>query len=371
MAETRAWLAMGLTIALGTGMLASGAGVAQAATPRPTEGDVSIPDFAFADGEHLPLKLHYLALGNPHRDASGAVDNAVLLLHSTTGTGTTFLLPTLADNLFGPGQPLDAARYYVVMPDGIGQGGSTKPSDGLRARFPHYGYTDQVEAQHAMLDGMGITHLRLVTGISQGGMQTWVWGERYPNAMDALAAIGTMPMQLSGRNLMWRLIAISAIEDDPDYHGGEYDLGHPPMLWARVAAPLFAVMVGNADRLQAENGDRARTLANMDTLIEEYKGRDANNTIYDYRSSADYNPAPLVGRIKAPFLAINFADDLINPATLPEARSTVEHLPGGKFVLLESDATGHGHKAIFHAEEWGATLGSFLDALPGRRQAGN
>ncbi len=342
---------------------------ARAAQLPVTEGDVAIADFAFRSGEHLPLRLHYVAVGTPHRDAVGRIDNAVLLLHGTTGNARNFLQPSLADNLFGPGQPLDAARVYSVLADGIGAGGSTKPSDGLRSRFPHYGYVDQVEAQHAMLDGLGITHLKLVSGISQGGMQTWLWGERYPDAMDALAPVASMPMQISGRNLLWRLISIHAIEDDPDYHGGEYDPAHPPTQWTKLAAPLFAIMVGNADRLQTAGSDREKTLAQYDSLIARYQGRDANDTLYDYRSSADYDPAPEVGRIRAPLLAINFADDLVNPDTLPQPRETVEHLPGGRFVLLDSGGKGYGHAAIFQAENWTNTLGDFLDALPSWRQA--
>lgn len=361
--RTGRWLA---GLLLGTWLSGTAAG---AATLPVTEGDVAVADFAFRDGEHLPLRLHYVAVGTPHRDAAGRIDNAALLLHGTTGTAHNFLQPGLADNLFGPGQPLDAARFYSVLADGIGAGGSTKPSDGLRGHFPRYGYVDQVEAQHAMLDGMGITHLKLVSGISQGGMQTWLWGERYPDAMDALAPVASMPMQISGRNLLWRLIAIHAIEDDPDYRGGEYDPAHPPTRWTTVAAPLFAIMVGNPDRLQTAGSDRDRTLGYYDSLIAKYQGRDANDTLYDYRSSADYDPAPDLGRIRAPLLAINFADDLVNPDTLPQPREAVEHLPHGQFVLLDSGGKGYGHATIFQAEAWTNTLGDFLDTLPGWRQA--
>ena len=183
---------------------------------------MEVRNFTFQDGERLPLlRLHYTGLA--HRSARPRQDqHAVLLLHGTTSTGKSFLA-TLAGYLFQPGQPLDAQRYYVVLPDGIGEGGSSKPSGGMRASFPRYGYIDQVEAQHAMLKGMGIDHLKLVAGISQGGMQTWVWGEHFPDAMDALAPVASMPVQISGRNLMWREIVIRAILDDPDWHGGDYD----------------------------------------------------------------------------------------------------------------------------------------------------
>jgi homoserine O-acetyltransferase/O-succinyltransferase len=340
-------------------------GAAGAATgPQPQEGNVEVRDFTFQDGERLPLlKLHYTAVGTPQRDASGKVSNAVVLLHGTTGTGKSFLVPSLADHLFQPGQPLDAQRYYVVLPDGIGAGGSSKPSDGMQARFPGYGYIDQVEAQRAMLKGMGIEHLKLVLGISQGGMQTWLWGERFPDAMDALVPVACMPVQISGRNLLWREIVVRAIRDDPDWHGGDYDPARLPTLWAQVAAPLFAVMVSNPERLQESGADRTKTLAYYDQLIAQWRGRDANDTLYDVKSSADYDPASDIGRIKAPLLAINFADDQVNPVQFGVTRETVARLPSGQLTVLPG---GYGHLGIFHAELWADQLGSFLDHLSGK-----
>lgn len=331
------------------------------------DGDVDLPEFAFRSGEHVaPLRLHYTALGTPQRDAAGKITNAVLLLHATTGTGKTFLVPTLANHLFGPGQPLDVQRYYVVLPDGIGFGGSTKPSDGLHGRFPHYGYRDQVEAQHAMLQDMGIDHLRLVAGISQGGMQAWLWAEQHPDAMDGVMPIACMPMQISGRNLMWRQIVADAVRSDPKWNGGEYDRTDPPTAWTRSAALMFALMVGTPERLQAAGPDRGKTLVYEDELTAQYRGRDAGDALYDYESSADYDPAPDVARIKVPMLAVNFADDQVNPAQLPVAHETVEHLTSGKFVLLPG---GWGHAGIFHAELWADQLGAFLSSLSGQDNA--
>ena len=362
-------------VALSLGMLALQAEAAPPAAaptapvaPGPealpqSEGDVELRDFAFRNGERLPvLKLHYTALGTPRRDAAGKITNAVLLLHATTGTGKTFLMPTLADHLFRPGQPLDVQRYYVVLPDGIGFGGSTKPSDGLRGHFPHYGYLDQVEAQHAMVQAMGIEHLKLVAGISQGGMQTWLWAEQFPDAMDALVPVASMPMQISGRNLMWRQVVAGAVRDDPEWHGGDYDPAHPPTAWTRTAALMFAIMVGTPERLQAAGPDRARTLAYDDELVAQYRGRDPGDALYDYESSADYDPAPGVNRIKVPLLAINFADDQVNPAQFPIARDTVMHLPAGRFALVPG---GWGHAGIFHADVWADQMGAFLSGLPG------
>lgn len=372
-------MANGKTVAFVLATLATGAPPVAAAPPAaaPTaqvapapmameqaEGDVDVHDFAFQNGERLPLlRLHYTALGTARRDAAGKITNAVLLLHATTGTGKTFLVPTLADPLFLPGQPLDVQRHYIVLPDGIGFGGSTKPSDGLRGRFPHYGYVDQVEAQHAMLAGMGIDHLKLVAGISQGGMQTWLWGERFPDAMDALMPVACMPMQISGRNLMWRQIIAGAVRGDPDWQGGDYDPAHPPTAWMRTAALLFAVIVGTPETLQAAGPDRAKTLAYDDELIAQYRGRDAGDALYDYESSGDFDPGPGLNRIKAPLLAVNFADDQVNPAQFAIARDTVSRLPQARFVLLPG---GWGHATIFHAETWAGPLGLFLGDLPNR-----
>ena len=330
---------------------------------QPQEGDVVARDFAFQSGERMPqLKLHYTTLGTPQRDASGRIVNAVLLLHSTTAAGKLFLMPSLAGNLFRPGQPLDARRFFIVLPDGIGTGGSTKPSDGLHARFPKYGYIDQVEAQHAMLAGMGIDHLRLVAGISQGAMQTWLWGERYPEAMDALVAVACMPMQISGRNLIWREIVIRSIRNDPAWQGGDYDPKRPPTLWMQAAAPMFTLMVGTPKGMQQAGPDRARTLAYYDRLVAAYRGRDANDSLYDYVSSFDYDPLPAIGRIKAPLLQINFADDQVNPVDLsPAVRKTIARVPSARFVLLPG---GYGHGTIFHAEAWAGTVGEFLRELP-------
>ncbi len=328
------------------------------------ESDVELREFAFRVGDRLPvLRLHYTALGTPQRDASGKISNAVLLLHGTSRIGKDFLMPSLADHLFQPGQPLDAQRYCLVMPDGIGAGGSSKPSDGMRANFPRYGYIDQVEAQRAMLEVMGVDHLKLVAGVSQGGMQTWLWGERFPDAMDALVPVAAMPMQISGRNLMWREIVIRAIVDDPDWRGGDYDPARPPTRWAQIAAPLAAMMAGNPARLQEAGPDRTRTLAYCDQLAAQFRGREAIDLLYAFRSSADYDPAPAIDRIEAPLLAINFADDEVTPIGLTVTRETVARLPSGRLTVLPG---GYGHLGIFHGELWAEPLGSFLNSLPAR-----
>jgi homoserine O-acetyltransferase len=357
-------LAALMAVALLTPSLAHGAD-----EPQPQEADVEVHDFTLQEGQRLPiLKLHYTTLGTPKRDASGKVINAVVLLHGTTQTSKVFLAPTLANNLFKPDQPLDANRFYIVLPDGIGAGGSTKPSDGLRARFPHYGYIDQVEAQYAMLMGMGIDHVKLVAGISQGGMQTWLWGERHPEFMNALVPIASLPVQISGRNLIWRQIIIRAIRNDPDWHGGDYDPAHAPTLWMQTAAPLFTMMGLNPEKLQAAGPDRAKTLAFYDQLVAQYRGRDANDYLYDFESSSDYDPAHDVGKIKARLLAISFSDDEVNPPQFSDLQQTIARLPSARLATLPGGDAGYGHLGIFHAEMWAKEVGDYLDQVPGWKE---
>ena len=348
------------------------AGMALAAVPAiaaeqafsPQGGDVSLRDFAFADGENLPvLGLHYLTLGMPVRDGAGAITNAVLLLHGTTGSAADFLRPSLAEALFGPGQPLDLARFYVIIPDGIGAGRSSKPSDGLHARFPHYGYKDQVRAQHDLLQRLGVTHLKLVLGTSMGGMQTWLWGETYPTDADALVAIASTPTAIAGRNMIWREMIIQAIREDPDWQDGEYPKDKPPRDWIRAAIPLFSLMTGNAEQLQKLAPTRAAATQLVDRLEASAAALDPNDYLYTFESSADYDPAPALGKITAPFLAINFADDLLNPPAMLD----LPELPNLRAAMLPGGGASYGHQTLAHADIWARPLQDFLDGVPGWR----
>ena len=335
-----------------------------AADGAPGSGIVTLPNFAFADGETLPaLRLHYLTLGTPTRDAAGHVTNAVLLLHGTTGSADQFLQRGFSDALYGPGQPLDTTKLFLVIPDGIGAGASSKPSDGLHTRFPRYGYRDQVRAQHDLLAAIGVSHLKLVLGTSMGGMQTWLWGETYPEASDALVAVASTPAAISGRNMMWRQMVSEAIRADPDWHGGDYAKEAPPHDWTRSVMPLFAVMTGNADQLQKEAPTRAKAISLVDDAAARGAKADASDYLYTFESSADYDPAPNLGRITKPMLAINFADDLINPPdllNLPKASNvTAAMLPGGP--------DSYGHQTLAHAARWAPPLNAFLNGLPGWR----
>lgn len=310
-----------------------------------TPGDYTAPNFRFGTGDILPaLHLHYLTLGTPHRNAQGRVDNAVLLLHGTGGDAHSLFAPQFSGVLFGPGQPLDIGRFYLIFPDDIGHGKSSKPSDGLRMRFPKYDYDDMVRSQHQMLlEGLHVDHLRLILGTSMGCMQSFVWGETYPGFADALMPLACLPVEIAGRNRMMRYMAIENIERDPVWKGGEYT--SEPKDGLRTADELVFVM-GSAPLVQQK---AAPTRAAAETFIDRYLARsvasgDANDFIYQFDSSRNYNPLPKLGAIQVPVMWINSADDFINPPELGIAEKTVGLMPRARFVLLPiSDATrGHG-----------------------------
>lgn len=260
--------------------------------PAPAEGDYTIRDFKFSSGEALPeLRIHYRTLGKPEKDAQGKTTNAVLIMHGTTGSGGQFFRPEFAGELFGPGQPLDATKFFIVLPDGIGHGKSSKPSDGLHAKFPRYGYRDMVEAQYRLLtDGLGVNHARLVMGTSMGGMHTWLWGETHPEFMDALLPLASLPTQISGRNRTWRRIIIDAIRGDPAWNGGEYKT-QPPSL--RTAAEMLWLMSSNPLVRQKEAPNLAKTDEVLDKFVVDIvRTDDANDVLYALEASRDYDPGP-------------------------------------------------------------------------------
>jgi homoserine O-acetyltransferase len=328
--------------------------------PEPTPGDFVIRDFRFASGETLPeLRVHYRTLGTPRRGERGVVNNAVLILHGTTGSGGNFFRPEFAGELFGKGQLLDASRYFLVLPDGIGHGGSSKPSDGLRARFPRYGYRDQIEAQHRLLtEGLKVNHLRLVMGTSMGGMHTWLWGETHPEFMDALLPLASLPTQISGRNRQWRRVGTDAVRNDPAWQGGEYRV-QPPSL--RTAIGMIFLISSNPVERQKE----APTREAADRVLDEYvarsvKAMDANDVLYAIESSADYDPGPGLERIRAPLLAINFEDDLINPPELGILEREVHRVKRGKAVVIPRTEKSRGHGTHTLAAVWKDHLRALL-----------
>jgi homoserine O-acetyltransferase len=325
---------------------------------------VVLRDFPFRSGERLAeLRIHYRTFGTPRRDAAGVVRNAVLILHGTTGSGGQFLRPEFQGELFGPGQPLDASRHYLVLPDGIGHGKSSKPSDGLHARFPRYGYRDMVEAQRRLLAELGVTHLRLVLGTSMGGMHAWLWGELHPEMVDALVPLASLPTSISGRNRAWRRVVIDAIRGDPAWKGGDY-AGQPPSL--RTAAEMLWLMSSSPPRRQEEAPTRPRADAVLDAFVARYleSGADANDILYAVEASTDYDPGADLERIRAPLLAINSADDLINPPELGILEREIRRVPRGRALLLPASERTRGHGSHTVAALWKEELRSFLAESP-------
>lgn len=325
------------------------------------EGDVVLRDFRFASCDVLPeLRLHYRTLGTLLRDDAGVATNAILILHGTGGSGAQFIRPEFSERLFAAGGLLDASKYYLVLPDGIGHGASSKPSDGLRARFPAYGYRDMIEAQRRLLtEGLGVDHLRLVMGTSMGGMHSWLWGQMHPDFMDALMPLASLPGQISGRNRVWRRVVIDVIRHDPAWHGGDYT--DPPPLSLRVATQMIWLMSSNPVLRQAQMPTLAEADALLDTPETLAKASvDVNDLLYQIEASRDYDPAPGLERIRAPLVAVNFADDLINPPELGILEREIARVPRGRAVLVDaSDATsGHGTHTV--AAVWEHELAALL-----------
>jgi homoserine O-acetyltransferase len=327
-------------------MLSASPGHTQTPTHWPIkDGEFVIPNFRFGTGETLPeLRLHYLTLGKPHVDRNGHTDNVVLLLHGTGGDAHSLLNPIFSDVLFGPGQPLDINKYFIILPDDIGHGTSSKPSDGLHAHFPKYDYDDMVRSQHTMLmQGLKVDHLRLILGTSMGCMQTFVWGETYPGFADALAPFACLPTAIAGRNRMMRYMAVQAIEHDPQWLGGEYR--SEPTQGLTTATELILIMGSSPLQMQKQAPTRAAAEAYVDDYLKRRVGEsDANDLIYQLQASRNYDPSGQLDRITVPVLYINSADDYINPPELGIAETLSKKMPHCRFILIPiSDATrGHG-----------------------------
>jgi homoserine O-acetyltransferase len=346
-----------------TFLLLLAAPILAATYPTPAEHDFVVRDFHFNSGETLPeVRIHYVTLGTAVRDAKGVVRNAVLVLHGTGGSSQQFLNDHFAGVLFAPGGLLDASRYFIVIPDNVGHGRSSKPSDGLHARFPHYDYDDMVDLQHRLMaDGLGVDHLFLVIGTSMGGMQTWVWGERYPQMMDALVPLASAPTQIAGRNRMWRKMMIDDIRTDPEWLGGEYQQ-QPRGLGPAIQMLLIA---GSAP-LQWQKAAPTRDAADG-WLESQEKSRlatnDANDLLYALESSRNYDPSAQLERIVAPLLAINSADDFINPPELGIVESLMKRVAHGRFVLLPITSETRGHGTHTWPVVWQQPVREFLQPL--------
>ena len=326
----------------------------------PQEGDFVVRDFGFKSGEKLPeLRLHYMTLGTLARDAQGRATNAVIILHGTGGSGRQFLAPQFANMLFGGGQLLDTSRYYIILPDGIGHGRSSKPSDGLHTRFPQYDYDDMVAAQYRLVtEGLKVDHLRLVMGTSMGCMQSWMWGEAYPDFMDALMPLACLPVEIAGRNRMWRKMLMDAIRNDPEWKGGKYTT--QPRAALRTAQDLL-VIAGSAP-LQGQKNYPTREAA--DKYVEDAGARstslDANDLLYQVNASRTYDPSAGLDKIKAPVMYVNSADDFINPPELGIAEREIKKVKNGRFVLLPISDLTRGHGTHTSAAAWQQYLDELL-----------
>src|SRR5438105_11757367 len=326
-----------------------------------TEGDYVAKDFKFRSGETLAeLKLHYRTLGTPARDTQGRVTNAVLILHGTGGTGAQFLSPQFANELYGVGQPLDVTKYFVILPDGVGHGKSSKPSDGMHAKFPSYDYDDMVAAHHLLLThGLGVEHLRLIFGTSMGCMHSFVWGETYPDFMDALMPLACLPVEIAGRNRIWRKMVMDAIRDDPEWKGGEYST--QPRQALRTALDLL--MIAGSAPLYWQKVYPTRDTADKG-LDDYFKARfaalDANDLLYAVNASRNYDPSPQLEKITAPVMYINSADDFINPPELAIAEREIKKVKNGRFVDLPTSEETRGHGTHTRAAVWKQYLAELL-----------
>jgi len=327
----------------------------------PVERDFVIPDFTFTTGEHLDeLRLHYTTLGSPEQDDQGRVTNAVMILHGTGGTGKGFFTEHFAGELFCPGQLLDARKYYLVFPDGIGHGGSSKPSNGLKAHFPRYTYADMIRAQHLLLtEGLGVEHLKLIMGTSMGGMHCWMWAETYPNFMDAVMPLASLPAAIAGRNRMMRRMVIDSIRLDPAWKGGDYEV-QPKGLTSAVYTLIFMVSVPLAWHKQAPTRDQADDL--FDYLVKDYTSKmDANDMLYQFGASRDYDPAPYLEWIETRLTAVNSADDAVNPPELGILEEAVKRVKRGRAVVLPVSERTMGHRTHSYPALWKEHLAELLE----------
>jgi homoserine O-acetyltransferase len=340
--------------------LASAAAIA-ADYPAPHEGNWVVRDFKFHTGEVLPeLRLHYRTVGAPSGEP-------VVVMHGTTQSGAAMLNPNFADELFGPGQPLDASRYYIILPDAIGHGRSSKPSDGLRTKFPRYNYDDMVEAQHRLVtEHLGVRRARLVIGNSMGGMETWIWAQRYPHFMDVAVPMASLPVEMSGRNWMTRRLIIDSIRNDPEWMNGEYTKQPRSTQFASV---FFAIATnGGNQALHKAAPTRAKADQLLDARLKAAFTADANDVLYQWDSSRDYNPSPGLERIQAMLLAINSADDERNPPELGLLEREIKRVKNGRALLIPGSENTAGHGTTAQAKFWAKELAQLLQNAPRRAQ---
>jgi homoserine O-acetyltransferase len=324
--------------------------------------DVTYDNYRFRDGEVLPsLRVHYQTLGTPHRNAEGQIDNAVLVLHWTGADSKAVTTQAYTKALYGPGRPLDASRYFLIFPDAIGCGRTSKPSDGLRAKFPNYGYGDMVDIQHKLVaDTLGIKHLHAILGMSMGGMNAWQWAEAYPAEMDGVMPVVSLPIKVSGRNAIWRHLAVDMIRDDPAYQGGDYTA---PLASTAGAYTLLRMMIDSVEHLQEIAPDSDSTDKFLAELASQSRGIDANDFLYSIKSSADYDPEPRLSAIRTKLFALNFDDDEFNPDRLGALERLTPTVPGARFVVQKGTAHTPGHLTMTRPDLWAQHVANFMHAI--------
>ncbi|MDB5111322.1 MAG: hypothetical protein JWR67_2436 [Mucilaginibacter sp.] len=333
----------------------------QSSYPEPLEGDYIVKNFQFESNESLPeLNLHYRTIGKPQKGKDGKINNAVLIMHGTTGSGAGFTNAGFGGRLFGPGQLLDAGKYYIILTDAIGHGKSSRPSDGLHMKFPKYTYNDMVKAQYLLLtQHLGVNHLRLVMGTSMGAMEAWVWGYTYPDFMDALMPLASLPVEIAGRNRMLRKMAIDLIEMDPEWKGGEYTSQPKVGLTGAISSLIF--MVSSPLQMQKNGPTREKAEAALASTEARYQSSlDANNFIYAFDASRNYNPEPFLSKIKAPLFAVNSADDEVNPPELGLMEPNIKKVAKGRYILLPITNETSGHGTHSNPAVWGNYLKELL-----------
>lgn len=330
--------------------------------PEAKQGDAWIDNYRFRDGETIEkAHIHYETMGQPHRGRDGQIDNAVLVLHWTGSNSRALLAPLYMKALFDPGRPLDARKYFLIFPDSIGHGGSSKPSDGLRAKFPNYGYLDMVDLQHKLIvETLGIAHLHAILGMSMGGMNAWQWAEAYPDFMDGIMPVVSLPIKISGRNLIWRRMAIEYIQGDPTWNGGNYSA--PPRGWIQ-AYELLRLMIDGVPHMQ----EIAPNLKDADRFIGDAKTQaaqgDANDVLWSLKSSSDYDPEPDLDRVRTKVFALNFDDDEFNPDVLKILQTRMQRVKNGRYLVQAGSASSFGHLTMAHPDLWSKHVAEFMREL--------
>jgi homoserine O-acetyltransferase len=343
-----------------TSALAEGSQPKTAEMPAPVQADVTYPHYRLRDGETIDrLRLHYATLGSPHRNEAGDIDNAVLVLHWTGNSGASLLTPEYVQSLYAPHQPLDASRYYLIIPDNLGHGQSSKPSDGLETHFPHYGYTDIVDVQHKLItETLGIKRLHAILGMSMGGMNAWQWAEAYPDAVEGVMPVVSLPVRVSGRNLLWRRLVIDSIRNDPDWKRGDYA---KPSLGYQQGYAITFMMIEGVPHLQAVIPNKTAAETFIARVAKAHEHTDANDLLYSLESSEDYDPEPGLPKIKAKLFALNFSDDEFNPDVLQLLQTRIAAVKNARYVVQQGTAQSHGHLTMAHPALWAAHVRDFMN----------